>query len=747
MTHEYPPPASANEANPASEANSRNGVGSSNELSGTVVGPSVQAGAIHGDLHFHSVPAASMPVPRQLPAPPLHFTGRAEELSRLDELLKRRLSRIVILTGTGGVGKTALSVVWAHRVRDRFPDGQLYADLGAFNDDEPADPGEVLGMFLRALGVAPQAVPATLAEQAAMYRSLTDGRAMLVALDNAFSAAQVRVLLPASESSTVVVTTRGWLAGLLSEGAELVEVRPLAAAEAVALLTRTVGSTRVAQERRSAEALAEICGGLPIALCVTAARLVTRPRLSLERMAAELSDEDSRLRGLSIVDGASVPAAFDVSYRSLDPTAAMLYRRLALHPGPSFGLGLVAVVLAHVHEATAGGEVTAGGEPDRTPEAAVATLVAASLLQEVDEDRFRFHDLLRLHAKLKLEEDEPKHDRDAVLRRLLEWYWAGAARADAVVTPYRRRLPYPPATSPDHLPLFTDRETALGWLDRERVNLMAAGRAAMEHGHHELAWHLSDVLWPLFLVRKHYRDRMEADRRGVAAAQAWGGAWPHADMRKRLGRSCTTAGDFAEAELHLRAAVELYREADDARGSLDAREALAALYRDSGRAEPAVAMFREVLTANRGLGDDRCTGLTLINLGTLLSTLGQPAEALRLLLEAKGLLAKRDPYNEVRATIGLAGAYSRTGDLSHAEAAATEAARRMRDLGSDFERAEALHLLGEIAQRRGDTSGAGRRYRAALDIYTALGSARAGRVRSRLAELPDGTSGGDGPTR
>jgi tetratricopeptide (TPR) repeat protein len=280
----------------------------------------------------------------------------------------------------------------------------------------------------------------------------------------------------------------------------------------------------------------------------------------------------------------------------------------------------------------------------------------------------------------------------------------------------------------------------LTWLERERVNLIAAGRSAWEHGYAELAWHLSNVLWPLFLHLKHYADRMEVDTRGVAAAQAWGNAWAEAVMLMRLGRSCTLAGDYGAAERHTRAAIVRYRESGDVRGRLDAEEGLAMLYRDSGRHERAATVFAEVLAENRALGADRHAGLTLINLGMLFTTLDRPGEAVGLLAEAREIFAELsdvDPHNQARVLIGMAGAYLGIGDLTSAELAAAEAAGRMRDLGSDFERAEAHHLLGRVALQQGDAQAAHGQYRLAIDVFDALGSSRAAVVRRDLADLGD----------
>ncbi|GIL29035.1 hypothetical protein NUM_42890 [Actinocatenispora comari] len=627
-----------------------------------------------------------------------------------------------MVSGPGGVGKTALVLRFAHLVKDRFADGQLYCDLGGWGG-EPVDPAEALGAFLRALGVASERIPVGLGELTALYRSVTATKSLLVVLDNALSTAQVRVLVPASVSGVVLVTSRKRLGGLVPDGARLLEVGPLSVTDGVRLLSRAVGAARVQAEADSAREMAALCGGLPVALCVAAARLVARPRLPVGAMAGELGDERRRLEVLSLGDGdVSVEASLDLSYRSLPAAGAALYRRLALHPGREFCAGVA--------------ESVSGTRAGRT----LDLLVGASLLEEIDADRFRFHDLLRLHARRRAEADDPPQLRSSVLRALVEWYVAAAMRADRVVTPYRRRLPYRFVSAVSGLPELSDRAGALAWLETERLNLIESGRVAMREGWYELAWQLADVMWPLLLYRKHRRDRLEIDKRGMAAAQAWGNRLAEAHMCKRLARICVTTGDPVAAEHHLHQAIGLYEQVGDERDRVDARAALVSLYRATGRLGEATATARAVLEANRRLDDPRSTGLALLMLAELLTHGDQPDEALGLLTQAERLftqLDEVDPYNGVRVQTALAATLLRQGDPGRAGRAATRAADGMAWLGSDFEQAQALNLLGQAAAAQDDARAAAAAWIEARRLFDAAGApSRAAELSRRLAGLP-----------
>lgn len=684
-------------------------IGTRNEVSGVVVGPAVQAGSIHGDLHFHAAARAVGP-PVELPASPASFVRREVELATLDSLIVADEARLVVVTGAGGVGKTALVVRWAQTRLAQFGGGQLYEDLGGFSGGDPVDPRLVLTRFLRALGVPATEIPAGLVELATRFRSVTAGRGgMLVVLDNAVSAAQVRVLLPGSAQAVVVVTSRNRLVGLVSDGARLLTVAPLEPVDAVEVLGAVAGRARVAREPAAAHQIVARCGGLPVAVCVAGARLAARPKLSLARLAADLD-----------VDG-SLEQVFEASSRALSPSAARLYGALAWHPGRDVGLGPV-----HALQPALGGDA----------QAAVDELLAANLLEEIAEDRFRYHDLLRAHARARGPQPE-------ATRLMVEWYLAAALRADGVLTPYRTHLPYRFDPVPARLPLlpqFSDRGAALDWLDAERANLAAAARCALEHGFAELAWQVAYEMWPVFLIRKGDQDQLEVDRLGVTAARAWGNRWAEANMLKRLGRVLCKLGEFTEAEQCTRQAIAGYQQAGDAHSGLDAREGLGAVYWEAGRIAEAAEVYRNVLVGKRVQGDDRRTALTLINLASMLTLLDGTDEAITLLTEADQLLtglASPDPYNAARARTALARAHLVAGDLAEAERVATEAATRMRHLRSTYETAQATELLGDVARAAGRPEAMAEHWAHAADLYEQLLSARAAPLRTRLAALAD----------
>ena len=382
-----------------------------NELSGTVAGPSVQAGSIYGGIRFYAGSRPSFPTPAQLPGPGL-CAGRDRELAGLRRLTMQDIDAgypfLLVITGVAGVGKTALALNWLHKLREQYAGGQLFVDLRGFaGDGDPMPPHDALGQFLRALGIDAASVPATQDERAALFRSLTTERRLIILLDNADSVAQVRPLLPGPGPALIVVTTRKRLPELARavDGAHFLHLTPLDEPGALKLLSGIVSRERIQAEPDAALSLVSLCGGLPHAVCASGDRLAAHQGRKIARVVAELADDARRLSALR--------AVFDGSYRALTEDAARLYRLLSVHPPPEFE-PTAAAALAGVND----------GEVARL----LDSLVEANLLEAANE-RFRFHDLIRLHAHEKLMEAESETTRQAAYARLVEHYLATQDRA------------------------------------------------------------------------------------------------------------------------------------------------------------------------------------------------------------------------------------------------------------------------------------------------------------------------------
>ncbi len=695
-----------------------------NELSGTVVGPAVQAGSIHGDVHLSTGGPTVMPVPGQLLPAPVNFTARAGELAALHGLLKTGETELpvtlAVIVGVGGVGKTSLVLRWLHEVRRRYPGGQLYADLGGHRPSGTARPGDVLGRFLRALGIPPERVPLSLDEMAALYRSVTDGRRLVVMLDDAASAAQVRALLPGPGPSLVAVTTRWRIAGLAIDGAHFTELGPLEEADAVELLGRVAGPARVQSEPRAARRVVRLCGGLPLAVCVSGARLAPRPSWPVERMAGELASERERLGALSLTGDLSVRAVFDVSYQGLPAEAARMYRQLSLVPGPGIGVDLAAT-------ATATDPATAARSLD--------ALTEASLLAETAGGWYRFHDLVRLHAREQAA-TETDTDRDAVITRSVQWYLRAAVAADLVVIPGRWQLGSLYEHARQLPPAYDNPAEALDWLDQALPSLLAALDAARDYGLHEQAWQLCEAMWGLFLYRKHFRHWIDATGVGIAEAQACGDRRAEARMRDQLGFAYLNLNRYADATEQFTDALNLAQQAKHRLGEAAARANLGLTLLGLHRPDEALGQFQMACAIHQDLGRPRGVALMTRHVGEAHRDAGRYPLAVDALLEARRVFAALpDAYNEARTQTSLAQTYLLAGRPADAQGPLNEALATQTSLGARYKQADIHVSLADAADQLADPGRARGHLEQALAIYAEVGAPEEGQIRQRLAAL------------
>jgi DNA-binding SARP family transcriptional activator/tetratricopeptide (TPR) repeat protein len=533
--------------------------------------------------------------PAQLPLDVAGFTGRDAELRRLDELLSDvandRPARAVVITaigGTAGVGKTALAVHWAHRVADRFPDGQLYVNLRGYDPEQPMLPGDALARFLVALGVAERDIPLDIDERAARYRSELAGRRMLIVLDNAGGVAQVRPLLPGSGSSTVVVTSRDSLAGLVAvHGAHQVGLDLLPHAEAVDLLHRLIGD-RVVTEPVAAATLAEQCVRLPLALRVAAVLATSRPDQSLADVVDELADRQERLELLDPGGDpyAAVHAVFSWSIQHLPEQAAYTFRRLSLHPGPDLDPYVAAALT--------------GLEPNRARRILEA-LVSAHLLHRAGPGRYGMHDLLRAYAAHLTTNLDAEPERQASERRLLEYY-QGAAYA-AVSTLYPAEVQYQPDEAPDvPRPDLSEPASAREWLRAERSCLAAVAEHAADRRDNRYVVGLAVILHR-YVNSARPVDLFVVNAHALRAAAEAGDLAGQAQVLRQLGVGHSQSGRYETALEHFRRALALFQQAGDLVGEAHTLTNLASIDHRRGDHKVAREGHYQALAVAQRAGD------------------------------------------------------------------------------------------------------------------------------------------------
>jgi hypothetical protein len=453
-------------------------------------------------------------VPRQLPRAVAHFAGRGDELAALTRLLRGRTDTggtVVIssIGGTAGVGKTALAMYWAHRVADRFPDGQFYVDLRGFGPNESVvTPAEALRRFLDALEVSPERIPIGLDARAALYRSQMAGRRMLVVLDNARDSAQIRPLLPAAPTCLVLVTSRNQLSGLVAtDGAHPINLDVLTMSGARELLTQRLGTDRVDAEPDAVAEIITRCARLPLALALVAAHAAARPGAALPGLAGELADAPQRWQTLTGDDPHSdVRAVFSWSYHALTPPAAHLFRLLGSHPGPDIGAPAAASL--------------AGLAPDAV-RPVLAELTRASLLTEPTVGRYLFHDLLRDYATHLAETIDSDEQRQQATGRILDHYLHTAHAADRLLDPSRDPIPLSPPRTGVTPQRLADHTQAMGWFTTEHLVLMATVARAAATGFVTHTWQLASTPQTFLNRRGHWHDQVTMGRPRWPPHSSW----------------------------------------------------------------------------------------------------------------------------------------------------------------------------------------------------------------------------------
>jgi tetratricopeptide (TPR) repeat protein len=578
----------------------------------------------------------SVAVPELLPRDVPGFTGREAELALLTRLPDGGTVVVTAIGGTAGVGKTALAVHAAHRLRDRFPGGQLYADLRGYTAGQvPAEPGDVLGLFLRRLGVDGADLPASADERSAMLRDVLASRRVLIVLDNVASEAQVRPLLPGTGTSLVLITSRGSLAGL--EVDQRIALGILPGSKAVALLANVIGPQRAAAEPEALRQVGDRCGNLPLALRIAGQILAAHPVWTVDRLAGMLADERERLNQLTAGDR-QVRSAFAASYRLLPDDQARMFRLLGLHPGPDFDAAVAASL--------------AGIQP-REAEPLLGRLILAHLITENAPGRFGMHDLLRLFARHTTNRTDGRVAAAAAISRLISHF----TKLGKLLASSLDLRPRPEAA--DAVGSFPSPRQALAMFEMERPNLLSVLRLASDQGAFHEVTQLNDSVAPVLLMQRQLDDLLLASKTALLAAQHMHDAAAEITALRWVGTACSGQRKFEEAIACFQDALAICRQSGDQDGEGRMLNNLGSAHQDMGRFEEAIAWYRKSLAISHQAGDRLGEGRTLSNLGLACSELQRFDEAIACHKDA--LLIRRqagDRLGEGRTLSNLGRAYA-----------------------------------------------------------------------------------------
>ncbi|MBV9141535.1 MAG: tetratricopeptide repeat protein [Pseudonocardiales bacterium] len=659
---------------------------------------------------------------QQLPAHRAILVGREKEMRELDEVLldnTATTTRIAVLSGMAGVGKTELTLHWATAAKSAFADGILYANLNGFASSEPERPEQVLVRFLNDLGV--EAPTATTDGMATAYRSALATRSVLVVLDNARDVDQVRPLLPGTRSCATVITSRDRLDSIIvREGARPIKVAPLRQADCAALLTAILGEARVRAEQCYVNELVTLCGRLPLAVTIVAARAHARPTLRLGAIVTELREEKTKLNALAHSEpDLDMRTVLKTSHRTVSPEAARLFWQLGVHPGPTISRSALATLM---------------GQHDHVVQQTLAELLRAHLLEEVSFNRFAFHDLLRSYAEEWAATVETA-ERELAARRAVDYLLHTAWACDQVLVPGRA---LPIGAPPQGIEIFVPSSTAeaMAWFDAEYTTMLAAIERAEKRGWHRYTWLMAMTLVTFQWRRSRYLDAERYLRAAVTPAEQAGDERDQAMLHRMIAGTFRGLGRTEQAKAHLNRAIMLCTRSEDELGLAHGHHALAIMHRESGESVKAVEHYNQALPHFRRLGDKQGEAGVLNGLGCTLLDQGEHVRALTHCTEALRLFESTEDYNgQASALDSLGQIHLVQGHHDLGIADFRSAVARYRDLEYAKNEAASLVRLADALTTAGQSAEVREVLQRAVHLLQELNDPTASEVATRLEAL------------
>lgn len=666
--------------------------------------------------------------PAQLPPDLPAFAGREAELKHLESLLPQASTGLVTVAidGMPGSGKTTLAVHWAHSVADRFPDGQLYVNMRGFDPDHvQLTAAEALRGFLDALGIAASRIPPSVDAQSALYRSVLSNRRVLVLIDNAREITDIRPLLPGAAGCLVIVTSRNRLGGLVAaEGAQVLTLHSLSAEEARETLIRRLGREKVETEAEAVEEIIALCGRLPLALAIVAARAAAYPHFPLSAIITKLKQAKGTLQGFRDDDGElDVHTAFSWSYRILSPDAARLFRLLSVHIGVDTSIEAAASI---------------GGLSVPRAQALLDELTRIRFLTEHEPGRYLSHDLIRTYAIEQRRQFDSAEDQHEALGRLLDYYVHVSYQAYRSLPPHQIFPPPPPARPGVTTNKISDLKGALHWFNNERHVIQLLVKTAAEHGFLSATWYLAITIQHYYQRRGLAHDWETSTRIALDAAIQVGDTYVLSRVHRSLAGAYYLLQRNEEALEHLKRTEELLTELGSTTDFAYLYSNYGTVYSDLGREEEAVSYHRRALVLYEEAGDRKGEAISLHAMAVGLSLLDNNVDAIGLVNRAMDIYKSlADRHGEGNCWECLGVIHKNMGDTEQAVNCLKRAVEIYHEVHALAEAANVLIMLGDTMNHAATaTREALSAWQTALSIYEELRLPSDG-VRARLSEFTD----------